>query len=546
MKTFKKTGSLYRRFFFLILSFFSFTPHLWSQAGSNPAQNPTFTIRQMGGGPSNQIMEGESLLYAVMLSGTFEGVVLSIDTFSVSTSGSADFEVSPMVLSFTKPAGSAQKPVTHYFTVRAKTDHIVENPEVFSLHFSVDRSGYIVPASLPVSIVCTEKSVVEVSSAVCSAGGILEIQFKNHLEVPGGFAIRAIIPLNSLKTRQKNNTLVAHFKGKAGEVVTVTTVLKNNICKRQTTPVNVLLTLLFGDPSRIELPGHVVAVMLPHSQRNRVPDSFLRDQSTGDLLFFGDGALQSAVQEKTDLAANTGVGIRWVEHFPNQPSLSFGPFYRAELEASINIASTADSIVATYDDQGNISNSSLFGNALLIPKSARQSGDVRLTLYFRKSLLLGYLSGMGIRYNGANWNWIRNENVVINDTTTILRRFSDQSNTNMFRVFFFHDFINYDKRDEYSVALRVGYLHNWIGGDLAMENGLLRMKYLQSKQHINKGFELGVNFRLANLEADLGYSYLFSRNSKSYIPGLHKGRLVTSIRFVGGFKTDIPRNPPQP
>lgn len=268
-------------------------------------------------------------------------------------------------------------------------------------------------------------------------------------------------------------------------------------------------------------------------------DSIIKADEPFAISFVGNGNIQSSLESGAKIPTNTGVGVSISKYlcktstdesgnvtYSHQP---FFGFYKVLLDGSINVASTADTLVAKLDQSGQVINQNTFGSSILTPLNAGggQAVDLSITLYSRKTYG-GFLSGIQFGYTGSNRNWQipDSANSQVIDATT-----------NSVRIRCFHDFVVPEYRKDYGVTIALGYAYNGIAGNLGLEkNSQLREKVLGTDRTAYHGFELSMAFRLKNLKVLFSYPIY---SSKSEVSGLTGGRIITGIQFVGGFGLKI-------
>lgn len=247
-----------------------------------------------------------------------------------------------------------------------------------------------------------------------------------------------------------------------------------------------------------------------------------------DITFVGSGNIQKSFEKGDELPATTGLGVSAIKYFPHLSNKTFAGFYRVDIEATINIASTLDTLssASTIQSNGDIraSDMSLFGNSILTPLNAGEAASLDIRAYNRKSYL-GFISGFRVYNVSSNRNW------QVGDTLI-------QATTNMFRLGAFHEFVDFENRDDYSITLGIAWAYNSVRGDVGLDsNSELRKVFLGTDQYKFSGMEFQMGLRLKNIRADFAY-VRFNKNLAD-VPGLTGNRLVTTIRFVGGFGLEL-------
>jgi hypothetical protein len=258
-------------------------------------------------------------------------------------------------------------------------------------------------------------------------------------------------------------------------------------------------------------------------------------ETTKDKVFIdfvGTGDIQQAVSNGQPLNANTGAGIIF-ERYSGETKF----FQSQEIEATINIATTADSIVAKLNNN-NLVNRRDFGSYILNPQSAKQSIYLNSNLYFGFGdsglfkALPSLFSGVNIRFIASNNLW------QYDDTTT------KNVGAYMFRIGVFHEFLpdNYrldeNNRAKFSLFLGFNYSLRGITGDLSSQpSDALRTLFLGTAKKSFGGFEINTGFRLNNLRLEFNMPVLSSKSG--HVDGLTDTQFQFTIRFIGGFSLKI-------
>jgi hypothetical protein len=251
-----------------------------------------------------------------------------------------------------------------------------------------------------------------------------------------------------------------------------------------------------------------------------------------ELNFFGAGNIQKSLDDGGQIPASTGLGVNYIQRYgivdkdSVKHRLLWKLFCKLELEAAINVASTVDTIVATYDANNVISNASRFGSSILTPLNSGQAVKISLRLNLDSALntKIPLIEGIKLKYIGCNRNW----SVIDDGTPRVI-----QANTNYFRGGFFHEFLPQKYLDDYSINFGIYLAYNSIKGDMGLKvNEHIREQVINTKWKQFVGPEVALEIRLKNLRAEFGYSWL---RPNVEVPGLTAGRMITTITFVGGF-----------
>lgn len=253
--------------------------------------------------------------------------------------------------------------------------------------------------------------------------------------------------------------------------------------------------------------------------------------------FVGSGDIQKSLSEGRDINANTGLGIifeRFKGEIENGTFKAEKLIQSYEIEASINIATTADTINSTL--QNNVlQNRRSYGTYVLNPVSAKQSLFINSNIYFgypdKLKKLTHWISGLNLRIISSNNVW-RYDTLNTNLGVLALR-------AGIFHEFFPDDYrLNEDGQSRYSLFLGVNYAFRGIYGDISSPSKEdIRTKILGSKQTRFHGVEFNFGFRLNNIRAEFQMPIL-SKKAES-IEGLTNTQFLFSVRFVGGFSLKL-------
>jgi hypothetical protein len=270
------------------------------------------------------------------------------------------------------------------------------------------------------------------------------------------------------------------------------------------------------------------------------------------LDFVGTGDIQNAISGTQTVNANTGAGIVF-ERYTGDTKLS-NIFQSLEVEMSINIATTSDSIIAAVSTQSGtptVTNVRDFGTYIINPLSGKQAFYGNANFYFgypdKNRWLTDIISGINCRFVASNNVW------QYNATTTA----ADAQNINVsafaFRIGGFHevlpDNIRVDattKRSLYSLFLGVNFSVRGLAGDISSpQNAAVRQAILGTTKTTWYGAEFDMGFRLNNLRLEFDIPVLSAGNSNR-IPGLTNTQFLFTIRFIGGFGLQLNSSSPTP
>lgn len=242
------------------------------------------------------------------------------------------------------------------------------------------------------------------------------------------------------------------------------------------------------------------------------------------LNFVGDANIENSLNSGSDIAANTGIGLSLDRFWFGETNI----FRSFDLNLSINVASTTDTIFAEVNSLGAVTNQRDFGSYLLTPRSTKQSATLSGSAYFndfesdeRDKKIFKYISGFMFEATGSNSNWVL-----------------ESSNINLaalaVKLGIFHEFIPDHIRyhDGYSIILGLSRSWRTVLGDLSFESFKdTKLKLLNTDRTSFSGYEFTSKFRFKNVVAQVSIPIL----SGSEVPGLTGSQFITSISFVGGF-----------
>ncbi len=268
------------------------------------------------------------------------------------------------------------------------------------------------------------------------------------------------------------------------------------------------------------------------------------------ISFVGQGNIQQSLNSGAAIAANTGIGVVYRQN----SSERYGLLHDIEIDFSINVASTVDTIKSVNNSQNVVTNKQDFGNSVLLPLNSGQAFSFNFKGYFtgkggdngnfRRNAaplsLGGVLSGFNIAFDGSNRNWEYDAYNAPNSTSTISPVLVKTSLLS-FYVGPFFEFVTPSKANNYgqnsSITLGVGYSGRWILGDIQQSTqGTLRNELLGSTANSFNGAEITLALRFYNIKAEVHLPFF---SNKDGIPGLTGTHLTTFIGFSGGFPIDL-------
>jgi hypothetical protein len=265
------------------------------------------------------------------------------------------------------------------------------------------------------------------------------------------------------------------------------------------------------------------------------------------LRFVGQGNIQQSLNTGAKVAANTGIGVVYRQN----SSKRYGLLHSIEIDFSINVASTVDTIKSINNASNVVTNREDFGNSVLLPLNSGQAFAFNFKGYlterggekgkgnYRRNgaprALGGVISGFNISLAGSNRNW---EFVDVNPDAATTRV---KTSLLSFYVGPFFEFITPNKENKYgenaSITLGLGYSGRWILGDVRQTTQTeFRNKLLGSEENYFGGPELTLGLRFYNIKAEVHLPFL---SNKAGVPGLSGTHLTTFIGFSGGFPIDL-------
>lgn len=207
---------------------------------------------------------------------------------------------------------------------------------------------------------------------------------------------------------------------------------------------------------------------------------------------------------------------------------SFLHIDKLELDLSISIASTVDTIKAKVDTNNEISNINAFGNSILLPLNSGQSVSLNFRTFMNKrntrNLVLGQNWGIQGSLSASNRVW------------ELLGK-SQNVSTLALNLGLFSELIPTNNMDEFSISGGVDISTRWIIGNVGHKYAEeFRKSIIESKKTFFYGLEPNITIRLRDIKAIASFPVLFSKDD---VPGLTKGQFITMIRFTGGFPLSL-------
>jgi hypothetical protein len=268
-------------------------------------------------------------------------------------------------------------------------------------------------------------------------------------------------------------------------------------------------------------------------------NSISNEGSQTTLSFVGAGDVQKSINEGPSATANTGLGVLFSQQWTDHRRLISG----FEFDFSINVASTADTIHATYTTEGAVTNSRDFGTYLLLPMNSGQATRFKLYSYFNPDKLGFFKNSLTLNPHYLT-NLISGFNVEFVASNRVWSSQLDQLNATgmMIKMGIFHEFVPASIRLEKDYSIKIGVSGSFRGiyGDAGfndVETQAFRMDLLGTIGRQFYGVEVDLSIRIKNIEARVSIPGL--RGTGNPVPGLSDTQFVTSITFVGGFPISV-------
>lgn len=280
--------------------------------------------------------------------------------------------------------------------------------------------------------------------------------------------------------------------------------------------------------------------------------------------FVGDGNIQNTISQGDELKANTGFGVIYQQYRGTDKFMQ-----SLEVEAVINVASTADTLKARFAQEtgpdGQIIrrmiNQRDFGSYILNPVSQNQSFSFNANFYFgypgketgakkvEKAFSWAtekFLSGINVRFVSSNNTW----QLTNRDSLGVEREENFNLGAFAFRVGPFFEFIPDNKRVEskgseeeykskYSIFFGAYYSRRDLTGDLSFERLRdVRRLFLNSGTTSYTGLELSFGIKINNIRAEFQMPMLNKSKDQmadDQVLGLTRTQFVYSISIIGGF-----------
>lgn len=278
------------------------------------------------------------------------------------------------------------------------------------------------------------------------------------------------------------------------------------------------------------------------------------------IEFVGQGDIQQSLNTGAKIQANTGVGVIYRENSRR----AYGILHHIEVDFSINVASTVDTIKSINDRSitnnsisNKVTNSAAFGNSVLLPLNSGQAFSFAFTGYLTErggkagnyqrnaapKPIAKFLSGFKVTLAGSNRNWEYDSLSLNKADMTTIETSAHIVKTSLLSGYagLFYEFITPKPENNYgqnaSITLGAGLTGRWILGDVRDDaETARRTALLNSNRNSFIGYEIQLGLRFYNIKAEVHLPFL---PHKDNIPGLSGTQMTTFIGFSGGFPIDL-------
>jgi hypothetical protein len=263
----------------------------------------------------------------------------------------------------------------------------------------------------------------------------------------------------------------------------------------------------------------------------KVNESFTKNEDKISIEFVGNTEIQKAISNNGAIPANAGLGVRFVKDFGTPTSLAH--IDKLELDLSISIASTVDTIRAKLNSKNIITNVNDFGSSVLLPLNSGQSVTI---------------NGKTFMNNRNTKNWIFLQNWGLEGSLSASNRVWNLADTSQNvsslsgTIGVFSEMMPMKNMDNFSISFGADFSIRKIFGNVGQHySDYFRKQIIGTDKTTFIGFEPNISIRLRDIKATASFPLLFSKNDVS---GLTRGQFVTMIRFTGGFPLSLVKNTP--
>lgn len=258
----------------------------------------------------------------------------------------------------------------------------------------------------------------------------------------------------------------------------------------------------------------------------KVDEGNVIKEDATSIEFVGSTEIQKAISNNSEIPANAGIGVRFTKKYGSPTALFH--IDKLELDLSISIASTVDTIKAEQDSNQEIVNVNAFGNSILLPLNSGQSVSFNFRTLMNerntRNLVLGQNWGIEGSLNASNRVW---------------KAFDVSQNVSSLAATLglFSELIPSKNMDDFSISIGLDGSMRWIFGNIGHKYAKsFRKTIIGTEKTFFKGVEPNITIRLKGVKAIASFPILFSKND---VPGLTKGQFVTMIKFTGGFPLSL-------
>lgn len=263
----------------------------------------------------------------------------------------------------------------------------------------------------------------------------------------------------------------------------------------------------------------------------KVNEAFIQKEDNISIEFVGNTEIQKAIANNGPIPANAGLGVRFVKDFGTPTTLWH--IDKLEIDLSISIASTVDTIKAKLISNNTITNVNDFGNSVLLPLNSGQSVSINGKAYFNN-------------VNTKNWIFLQNWGVEgsLSASNRVWNLSDTSQNVSSLSGSFgiFSEMMPLKNMENFSISFGIDLSFRSIIGNVGQHySDNFRKQIINTNKTFFLGFEPNITIRLRDIKAVASFPTLFSR-CNTEVPGLTRGQFVTMIKFTGGFPLSLAKN----
>ena len=258
----------------------------------------------------------------------------------------------------------------------------------------------------------------------------------------------------------------------------------------------------------------------------KVDEKNLRKEDVAIIEFVGSTEIQKAISDNSEIPANAGIGVRFTKNYGSPTSLLH--IDKLELDITMSIASTIDTIKAKINSNNEILNINAFGSSILLPLNSGQSVSINGRTFMNKRNTINIIFGQ---------NWGLQGTLSASNRVWSIANVSQNVSSLSGSLGLFSELIPMEYMDEFSISFGLDGSIRWIFGNLGHSYAKdFRESIIGTRKTFYYGFEPNITIRLKDVKAIASFPILFSKDD---VPGLTKGQFVTMIKFIGGFPLSL-------